>query len=643
MVTIMDKFKTIIFYFISFCLAGCQGDDNGSGESSVQTSRQVPSVQVSLIPELSEATEAVTLKSSSGQSILLSQADLQVDAPLYSRAELSLDEAVYSLFCPWEEGCGTVDQFDVIDVNNNSRIDQFEVVKFKLKTRGSLKIVTGENHGTLSILTEALTQVYESLKLESEEKGEAFPSLDDLDYRFGSMWGFDQGLMRLSMDPTRRAAELWLHRAFATAVFLARGDDSAIGLEKLSDAVRAAIMDNQVEGLQSIQQIALDYLALYNRYENLTKHMKEPQLSGLSRARNWLQTSTHPVKLEMNLTEQKTTPFGKDILSGMRDIIGVTQLNALTTDVDQRVERTKKLLDENMVSLARVLGNVLSIIAKDYPPFTTDSGVYTQDQLRISFNADQSTWLVTGSHSGTIVDLYMRMASFKLSASSTSFLNFVIEGTFEENGSKITLDTQEMLVHFNYSPISDPIVDANNLKFWLTSGIKLENQIDGFDGQMKLFGLTRGQTDAREFRFDDIRLDGQLTMDSDYKIQYSLVDKALNSQLPQQSTTMDTRIALTSTLKGAKSSTFWLFQNGSQDDAVSIRTGETVYRMNQRQELNKTHFDICTYPMACLKMTRDGRNYNGGLYVGDFKIGDVITIRRIPGVVFEDGIFLSLF
>ena len=38
-----------------------------------------------------------------------------------------------------------------------------------------------------------------------------------------------------------------------------------------------------------------------------------------------------------------------------------------------------------------------------------------------------------------------------------------------------------------------------------------------------------------------------------------------------------------------------------------------------------------------------GRNYSGGLYFGDTQIADVTAVRGVPGILFPDGTFESLF
>ena len=44
-----------------------------------------------------------------------------------------------------------------------------------------------------------------------------------------------------------------------------------------------------------------------------------------------------------------------------------------------------------------------------------------------------------------------------------------------------------------------------------------------------------------------------------------------------------------------------------------------------------------------LDVKQKGRNYSGGLYVGDTKLADVTAVRGIPGVLFPNGEFESLF
>ena len=44
-----------------------------------------------------------------------------------------------------------------------------------------------------------------------------------------------------------------------------------------------------------------------------------------------------------------------------------------------------------------------------------------------------------------------------------------------------------------------------------------------------------------------------------------------------------------------------------------------------------------------LDIKQKGRNYSGGLYFGDTQIADVTAVRGVPGILFPDGTFESLF
>ena len=44
-----------------------------------------------------------------------------------------------------------------------------------------------------------------------------------------------------------------------------------------------------------------------------------------------------------------------------------------------------------------------------------------------------------------------------------------------------------------------------------------------------------------------------------------------------------------------------------------------------------------------LDVKQKGRNYSGGLYFGDTQIADVTAVRGVPGILFPDGTFESLF
>jgi hypothetical protein len=44
-----------------------------------------------------------------------------------------------------------------------------------------------------------------------------------------------------------------------------------------------------------------------------------------------------------------------------------------------------------------------------------------------------------------------------------------------------------------------------------------------------------------------------------------------------------------------------------------------------------------------LDLKKKGKNYTGGYYLGDKQVGDIQTVRGIPGILFPDSTFESLF
>ncbi|KKK65473.1 hypothetical protein LCGC14_2973790, partial [marine sediment metagenome] len=316
----------------------------------------------------------------------------------------------------------------------------------------------------------------------------------------------------------------------------------------------------------------------------------------------------------------------------------------------QNLTEFKDILDEESQQTLIVLANVLYDVIYNFSPLNdTDAGIYTLQGLTIDYQQSPYSWAISGQYDNHAVEIDLTIPQWQISGLLGNKVSGVMSAKVTGQDTQLNVDVSDLVVSFDGTddPFSDEQSDTTG-QLTIATNVTLENEISRLTGDINLTA-NRFVTPFEELvtvlaGFD---FKGQLDSASQTTL-FNLQAIEATPFINEATQNLVFAVQLMMPLNGAKD--FQLAYVGNLNRLAEINNAKIALRLknraleiNLRTVGNNINAVIKGAQGRWLDVKQKGRNYSGGLYFGDTQIADVTAVRGVPGILFPDGTFESLF
>ncbi|MFY8327609.1 hypothetical protein [Pseudoalteromonas sp. ZZD1] len=622
--------KKILSSCFILALTGCgsSSDDSSNTDSTSLTVETSSTVSFYIAPWQSSAgTLIISSEDSSEVETLIvediNSVTLQIDSLNYHRVEFISEST--SLTCPSFDGCGRTLRDNENDLNGNRVLDFEEVMPFSLSYKAIFFTAPGENKVYLSPLSSLA--VDESL---------------------------DMSLASLSATPFYHLTHSQLNDNLEAEILTnALTYGVILQAAKEVEANLGTDIDPQTSITPELSGIA-DYALYAQQYatENLL-NIKGNQL---------IQAVIGDVKQRVFSIGQlsQTQPFDTSdqalestaLLEDVRDVIGVIRLQEqkYSDELEAKLNEAEILLDSDSQQTVLALSNVIYDVLSNFSPISdAGSGTYSLGDLNIVYTDSPYTWQITGQYNNQQIAIDMNVPKWQISSVLGNQIIGQLNAKISNDSTVLTVDVSELVISFDgtddpFELEQDEVTGIGTI----TTDILLEKS------NSQLVGKITASIDRFVSPFEEL-LTVVSGFDFDGEINSDLQTTGITFQaiettpfINEVNANIDFSLQLDMPLQGAPG--FKLAYVGELDELDNISNADLFLTLEQRA-LELTLRQVGENINAVIKgqhgrwldIKQKGRNYSGGLYFGDTQIADVTAVRGVPGILFPDGTFESLF
>jgi len=619
--------KTFISALVVALLAGCGSSKNEEQQTSVPEIEEVleKSEIEFYVPDFISKVGSLNIVNLSTGSVS------NEDVADITSFKISLDEQNKYLFtytpsdqqitCPLQAGCGRSLRNDPNDLNGNNEIDFAEPLTAGLEHKASAFTVAGLNKIIFSPFATLMA-----------ERGLANNKLSLTSTPVYHLTHSNQSqslTAEFISDAISYADVISQHRAReATSTYASSYD--------------LAMNDPQDASWSSYKGLANGYL----RTLLLDKRVSALYASQSSMVNARLNSLFNPTALpaENNFDSDRK----KALLVQIREAVGVLRLQdeKYSDELTTRFNEVEALINKDAERAIELLSTaILDTVLEVSPAKDSFPGRYTVEGLVINYSDGPFTWKVSGVREGFDIEMDVVMPTWRKSAS----LGDKIEGSGVAKISKgeltLTLDLSDISLEL------DGTIDTNNSDSTTGDGI--------FKGTVTLNqpnAELKGQVDLQvkrqliEEQLDTIVTSFAANASLTTASQLIPIKVYANERTPftVDSANLAFGIELGLELNGGKDLRLQFI--GDPDMLSELNQGD-VFILNNNKVMEivlRTAGDNINLVARgehgyWLDLKKKGKNYTGGYYLGDKQVGDIQTVRGIPGILFPDSTFESLF
>ena len=622
--------KNIIPISILLSLIGCGGssDDTASDVITVDTANVVSTASFYVSPWQSKEGVLKTLDKQG--NVLLEQAvedinavTIDVDSLRYHFFEFEPTQSV--VVCPSFDGCGRITSGSENDVNGNSRIDYQEPVLDNFDYKVSFFASPGENKIYFSPLTTIMADKNLSPTTASLA-ATPFYHLTHID-------------LNSSLE-----AEV-LTNALTYGAILA-----GVNVENFSLNTALETHLTEVETAATWTQ----YARLSQQF--ISENLLDEQGNGLiqsvvgevrQKIANLADTRDFSLLVE---TDQQLE--SRELLVDVRNILGVARLQEqkYSDELEGNLTEIENAIDTDSEQALRTLTEVLMQVLDTYSPLTSaDPGVYKIDGLDINYSTGPFSWQITGNYQGVPVNIDLLIPRWRISGVLGDRIEGTMNATVVSGESTLVVDTKEIFVQTQGS--NDPFSTEEVPE---TGVANIETEIALNKGAAQISGQLSAALSRIITPFDEVTnvlssLDFKGQFNSDrQQTDFHILASEATPFIDEVNANLVFSVFLKMPLNGAAE--FELAHVGDIQALDNLTSGEVFIRLKNRPvdlHIRNVGSNINAIIKGShgrwLDVKQKGKSYSGGLYFGNVKIGQVKAVRGIPGVLFPDGTFESLF
>lgn len=623
--------KKLLPLSVALALSGCGGSSNDSSDEAVEISVASTSTVNFYVPQWQSAKGTLNQLDSQGnvvESIAvenINTASVSVSALNFYTFEFIPDDS--ALPCPRFTGCGRTLRGDVNDINENRLIDFEEITGVNLNYAARAYVAPGVNEVFFSPLSTAITNANVDATLASLSASPFYQ------------------LTHSSLSNTLEAeivANAFTYSAIVAGVSV-EGFDLATAFDDF------ITQQDDTSAWQTYSSLADQYIAdnLYSEQGNgliqsVAGQVKQT-IASVTSYTNWQQ------KVE---TEQALE--SRELLENIRDALGVIRLQDTTyaDDLDAKLAQLESALDDDTQQTITVLAEVINEVLINYSPLaevSASEGQYTLRNLDISYSTSPYEWLITGTYDGLPVNIDMSIPTFRISGVLGDKIEGVMSASVINGDTRLDVDVSELLVEFDgVSEQSELLPDAQTGIANITTDVVIAKQSGELTGEISL-DLNRFVTAFAQEVTSLSAFDFAGQYQSDIQTTPFHITALEASPLTGEEND-DLMFGLELALPLGGASDFSLAYVGDVIDLSQLTSSDVFISVKQKAldlRIREVNSNISLTAKGengrWLDVKQAGSNYSGGLYLGDTKIADVTAVRGIPGVLFPNGDFESLF
>ena len=623
-------FKKLLSVSLLMSLVGCGGSSDDSQTSTAPVAVENTSSLVSfyIAPWQSKTGTLTLANDDTGNVQSIAVTDINnVTLPAatlnFYRVEFVSDGT--TIPCPSFDGCGRTFRDNPYDENNNRRLDYQEVMDMTLSYRADFVAAPGENKLYLSPVSSVISD-------------------DNLDITLESLSATPFYHLTHSQLNDNLEAEL-LTNALTFGVILKRAADIEESLNTSSNGV--------IE--QQAQLVSLPFYRTYaDRYvsENLLNVQGNQLLQAVvGEVKQKLASIGDAQNIATRAFEQQQL-HSKELLEDVRNILGVARLQEqkYSDELSENLTEFVDILDEGSQQTLIVLANVLYDVVYNFSPLNdTEAGVYTLQGLTINYQHSPYSWEITGQYDNHDVQIDLSIPQWRVSGLLGNQVSGIMNAKVAGSDTQLNVDARELVVSFDGTddPFSVQQSDTTG-QLKIATNVTLENQNSTLTGDIKLTA-NRFVTPFEELVTVLSGFDFKGQLDSENQTtQFNLQAIEATPFIDEPTANIVFAVQLMMPLNGAKD--FQFAYVGRLNRLAEITNAELALRLknraleiNLRTVGNNINAVIKGAQGRWLDVKQKGRNYSGGLYFGDTQIADVTAVRGVPGILFPDGTFESLF
>ncbi|MCQ8885997.1 hypothetical protein NQT63_09925 [Pseudoalteromonas agarivorans] len=623
--------KKLLPLSVTLALSGCGGSSNDSSDEAVEISVASTSTVNFYVPQWQSAKGTLNQLDSQGNVVEsvavenINTASVSVSPLNFYTFEFIPDDS--ALPCPRFTGCGRTLRGDVNDINENRLIDFEEITGVNLNYAARAYVAPGVNEVFFSPLSTAITNANVDATLASLSASPFYQ------------------LTHSSLSNTLEAeivANAFTYSAIIAGVSV-EGFDLATAFDDF------ITQQDDTSAWQTYSSLADQYIAdnLYSEQGNgliqsVAGQVKQT-IASVASYNNWQQ------KVE---TEQALE--SRELLENIRDALGVIRLQDTTyaDDLDAKLEQLESALDDDTQQTITVLAEVINEVLINYSPLaevSASEGQYTLRNLDISYSTSPYEWLITGTYDGLPVNIDMSIPTFRISGVLGDKIEGVMSASVINGDTRLDVDVSELLVEFDgVSEQSELLPDAQTGIANITTDVVIAKQSGELTGEISL-DLNRFVTAFAQEVTSLSAFDFAGQYQSDIQTTPFHITALEASPLTGEEND-DLMFGLELALPLGGASDFSLAYVGDVIDLSQLTSSDVFISVKQKAldlRIREVNSNISLTAKGengrWLDVKQAGSNYSGGLYLGDTKIADVTAVRGIPGVLFPNGDFESLF
>ncbi len=624
---VKNPYLTLILIF-SLLLSGCGGDSKSEAKVVSLEAPQTQSQLAFYLPTWFDNSGEIIIRSQGGE-ILSSFATASLNTELITLVAnqsviIEYIPSTTMLACPVTNGCGNSYDYVHEDINANGIIEHNESFSVNSTFAAKIFLSPGSNKVYFSQLSliESTTEVNSHLKSLS-----VTPSYH-----------------QTYVDEDRTQAYQFLADASYYSLF--SSSSSANAIVQIAESMALFVKENELSA------VAINYFFTIDQYLSEQQATNEDELINQYLIEEKIKLNRLMASSKVTFSPSHSNDLNdKILLEQFRNIFAFINIQEqkYNNEVNNKITELSNILTDDAEATTAIFSEVLAEVLQQYSPTNdTPAGLYQYQGLDINYSGSPYTWAISGIYKETAVNITLSIPLWRISAARGDFFKATIVGNVSSANTTLTIDTEELLLKFD--GVEDVFNEekAETAIFNLITNIAIQTEYGAISGRINITGERVKNDSGQLFAIlKQFSLSGLITT-INQSTTISIIAVKNSKSLQQNKNDFFYDILLD--LPSSGSADFRLSISGLNTNFelldkvnLAVKMQGKILELNFEQVKNTRKLTLKGLDGRWLSLEQNKKNYSGYLYFGDLVIGEVITVRGLPGVLFPNGDFHSIF
>ncbi|MFQ3194006.1 MAG: hypothetical protein ACI9N3_000819 [Colwellia sp.] len=624
----MKKRYLINLFLMLTLLNGCGGNSESKAEEKKSEVSLAKSQITFYLPSWFSPVGEIIIRSQSGETITsantlsLNNENITIESNQIITIEYT--PITKSILCPVTIGCGDSYSGEHQDINANGKIDYNEAFTVDIIFAAKVFLSPGANKVYFSLLS----QIESSTEVNSHLKSLSITPNYHQTYT--------------DKENTRRYKFL----ADGSYYALFKSIKSPQSIRLIKESLILFVQNNE------ISDMATDY------FTNLDDYLSEQQKSNDDALINddLVKEKFSLNRLLANSSKHFTPSHSpnvndKILLEQFRNVLAFINIQELkyNDEVSDKITELSSFLTDDSTHTLAILSEILTEILQLYSPTNdTAAGFYQYQGLDINYRGSPYTWIISGIYKETEINLELRIPQWRISAARGDLFEASILGNVTSKYTSLTLNTDNLLLRFD--GVTDVFNDekAKTATLNLITSLSILTENGEITGRINMTGeRVKNESELLASILNQFSFSGLLKT-KNQTTNISIIAIKNSQSLAQNENDFIYDVLLDLPSSGSadfRLSISGLSTNFERLDNVNLalRMQGKVLALTLAQNNDTRKLVIKGLDGRWLTLLQQKKDYTGQLYFGNKIIGEVITIRGLPGILFPNGDFHSIF